>query len=174
MNLQAILSRRLAAGHSGQYRTARRSEIRLSNMARYSASLEFLVVFPFPELINVNVRDAMTPVEQLFYRCVKNKTIVLAAFVADSRPDPYRWISYIERLEIARRNMIESTYLHIIVIQKRFRGGFFFRETFLTAKSEFLLTSFMDLLGFDAYIMSGRLDKLKKQSRDSSNGASIT
>jgi len=69
MNLHMIPNRRLAAGHSGQKRTTRRSETRLSKIARYSASFEFLVAFPLPDL------------------CVRNKTIVFAAFVADSRPD---------------------------------------------------------------------------------------
>jgi hypothetical protein len=64
-----ILNRRLAAGHSGQKRTTRRSETRLSKIARYSASFEFLVAFAFPDL------------------WVRNKTMVFAALVADSRPD---------------------------------------------------------------------------------------
>ena len=45
MYLHMILRSRLAAGHSGQNRTARRSEMRLSKIARYSASFEFFVVF---------------------------------------------------------------------------------------------------------------------------------
>ena len=50
--LQAILRRRLAAGHSGQYNTARRSEMRLSKIVRYSASLEFFVAFVLPDLVD--------------------------------------------------------------------------------------------------------------------------
>lgn len=69
-------SKRLAAGHSGQNKTTMRSEMRWSKMARYSASFEFLVVFVFPD------------------RCVRKSTIVFAAFVADSRADPYSRISY--------------------------------------------------------------------------------
>ena len=53
MYLHAMLSRRLAAGHSGQYNTARRSEMRLSNIVRYSASLEFLVAFVLPDLVKL-------------------------------------------------------------------------------------------------------------------------
>jgi hypothetical protein len=67
--LQMILNRRLAAGHSGQKRTTRRSDTRLSNIARYSASFEFFVALALPDL------------------WVRNKTIAFAAFVADSRPD---------------------------------------------------------------------------------------
>jgi len=70
MNFDAILRINPAAGHSGQKRTTRRSSIRLSNMVRYSASLEFLVAFPFPDL------------------CVRNKMIVFAALVADSKAVP--------------------------------------------------------------------------------------
>ena len=50
INFDAILNIRLAAGHSGQKRTTSRSSMRLSKMRRYSASFEFLVVFPFPDL----------------------------------------------------------------------------------------------------------------------------
>jgi hypothetical protein len=50
MNLHTILNSRLAAGHSGQYKTTSKSDIKLSNMVRYSASLEFLVAFPLPDL----------------------------------------------------------------------------------------------------------------------------
>ena len=52
MYLQAILRRRLAAGHSGQYNTTRRSEMRLSKIVRYSASLEFFVAFVLPDLVD--------------------------------------------------------------------------------------------------------------------------
>lgn len=50
MNLQMISSKRLADGHSGQKSTARRSDIRLSKIALYSASLVFFVFLPFPAL----------------------------------------------------------------------------------------------------------------------------
>ena len=50
INLQMRLSMRLAAGHSGQNKTARRSEMRLSKIVRYSASFEFFVVFVLPDL----------------------------------------------------------------------------------------------------------------------------
>ncbi len=50
MNLQMRLRIRLAAGHSGQNSTTRRSEMRLSKIARYSASFEFLVTFVLPDL----------------------------------------------------------------------------------------------------------------------------
>ena len=56
MNLHMILRMRLAAGHSGQKRTASRSEIRLSKIARYSASLEFLVAFALPDLLNLRMQ----------------------------------------------------------------------------------------------------------------------
>jgi len=58
MYLHAMLSRRLAAGHSGQYNTARRSEMRLSNIVRYSASLEFLVAFVLPDLVKLPLEQA--------------------------------------------------------------------------------------------------------------------
>lgn len=51
MNLQMTLKIKLAAGHSGQYNTTRRSDIRLSKMIRYSASLEFFVCLPLPDLV---------------------------------------------------------------------------------------------------------------------------
>lgn len=50
INLHIMRKRRAAAGHSGQYNTVRRSEMRLSNIARYSASFELLVALPFPDL----------------------------------------------------------------------------------------------------------------------------
>lgn len=50
MNLQTILKSRLAAGHSGQNKTTRRSEIKWSKISRYSASFEFLVALFFPDL----------------------------------------------------------------------------------------------------------------------------
>ena len=50
MNLDATPSSIDAAGHSGQNRTVRRSAIKLSKIARYSASLAFFVVFVLPEL----------------------------------------------------------------------------------------------------------------------------
>lgn len=50
MNLQTMLKTKLAAGHSGQKRTTRRSEIRLSRMVRYSASFAFFVDLLFPDL----------------------------------------------------------------------------------------------------------------------------
>lgn len=50
MYLQMILRSRLAAGHSGQNNTHSRSEIKLSKIARYSASLEFFVDFVLPDL----------------------------------------------------------------------------------------------------------------------------
>jgi len=68
MNFKAMLRTRLAAGHSGQNNTTRRSSIRLSNMIRYSASFEFFVAFPLPDL------------------WVRKRMIVFAAFVADSKP----------------------------------------------------------------------------------------
>jgi predicted membrane GTPase involved in stress response len=50
INAQMIRRRSAAAGHSGQYKTVSRSDIRLSNIARYSASLEFFVALPLPDL----------------------------------------------------------------------------------------------------------------------------
>ena len=50
MNFEAMVSIILAAGHSGQNKTVRRSSIKLSKIARYSASLEFFVAFPLPDL----------------------------------------------------------------------------------------------------------------------------
>ena len=50
MNLQIILSTRLAAGHSGQKRTTNRSEIRFSKIVRYSASFVFFVDLVLPDL----------------------------------------------------------------------------------------------------------------------------
>ena len=50
--------------------------MRLSKIARYSASLEFLVALFFPDL------------------CVRNKMIVFAALLADSIPLVYKRISY--------------------------------------------------------------------------------
>ena len=50
MNLQMIVRSKLAAGHSGQNRTTSKSDMRLSRMSRYSASFEFFVAFPFPDL----------------------------------------------------------------------------------------------------------------------------
>lgn len=55
MNLQMMPSIRLAAGHSGQNKTASRSEMRLSKIARYSASFEFFVVFVLPDLFNISL-----------------------------------------------------------------------------------------------------------------------
>ena len=80
INLQAIVRSNAAAGHSGQKSTVKRSEMRLSKIALYSASFEFFVVFVLPE------------------RCVKNRMIVLAAFVADSNPEIYNRISSISVL----------------------------------------------------------------------------
>lgn len=54
MNLQTMLNTKLAAGHSGQKRTTRRSETKLSKMARYSDSFEFLVALPLPDLNTLN------------------------------------------------------------------------------------------------------------------------
>lgn len=54
MNLQIMPSIKLAAGHSGQNKTASRSEMRLSKIARYSASFEFFVVFVLPDLLNIS------------------------------------------------------------------------------------------------------------------------
>ena len=45
-----MLNKIEAAGHSGQKTTVRRSEIKLSKIARYSASFEFFVVLDFPDL----------------------------------------------------------------------------------------------------------------------------
>lgn len=50
MNLQTMLSTKLAAGHSGQKRTVNKSEMRLSNIVLYSASFEFFVDFDLPDL----------------------------------------------------------------------------------------------------------------------------
>ena len=50
MNFEAMVNIILAAGHSGQNKTVRRSSIKLSKIARYSASLEFFVAFPLPDL----------------------------------------------------------------------------------------------------------------------------
>jgi hypothetical protein len=75
MNREAMLNNKAAAGHSGQYNTARRSSTKLSKIARYSASFEFFVALPFPDLE------------------FKNTMIVHAAFVADSNPVPYSRIS---------------------------------------------------------------------------------
>ena len=50
MNLTATPRMTVAAGHSGQNNTVSRSAMRLSNIARYSASLAFLVDFVFPDL----------------------------------------------------------------------------------------------------------------------------
>ena len=50
MNFEAMDNIILAAGHSGQNKTVRRSSIKLSKIARYSASLEFFVAFPLPDL----------------------------------------------------------------------------------------------------------------------------
>lgn len=50
MYLQMMPSSRLAAGHSGQNKTTSRSDIRLSKIVRYSASFEFLVALPLPDL----------------------------------------------------------------------------------------------------------------------------
>jgi hypothetical protein len=47
-----------AAGHSGQNSTARRSEIKLSKIARYSASLLDFVIFVFPDLGGEESRKA--------------------------------------------------------------------------------------------------------------------
>jgi hypothetical protein len=69
INLHIMPRRRLAAGHSGQKRTTRRSDTRLSKIARYSASFEFFVALALPDL------------------CVRKRTIVFAALVADSSPD---------------------------------------------------------------------------------------
>ena len=52
MTLQMIPSSSPAAGHSGQNSTARRSEIKLSNIARYSASLLDFVTLVLPDLKN--------------------------------------------------------------------------------------------------------------------------
>lgn len=52
MTLQMIPSNSPAAGHSGQNSTTRRSEIKLSNMARYSASLLDFVILVLPDLRN--------------------------------------------------------------------------------------------------------------------------
>lgn len=76
MDFEAMLSISPAAGHSGQKRTTRRSSIKLSYIRRYSASLEFFVAFPLPDL------------------WVRNMMIVLAALLADSRPEPYNLISW--------------------------------------------------------------------------------
>ena len=50
MNFDATPRRTDAAGHSGQNKTVKRSAIKLSKIARYSASFEFFVVFVLPEL----------------------------------------------------------------------------------------------------------------------------
>jgi len=52
MTLLIIPSSSPAAGHSGQNSTARRSEIKLSNIARYSASLLDFVILVLPDLEN--------------------------------------------------------------------------------------------------------------------------
>ena len=52
MTLLMIPSSSPAAGHSGQNNTARRSEIKLSNIARYSASLLDFVILVLPDLKN--------------------------------------------------------------------------------------------------------------------------
>ena len=49
INLQAIVRSSAAAGHSGQKSTVKRSEMRLSKIALYSASFEFFVVFVLPD-----------------------------------------------------------------------------------------------------------------------------
>ena len=51
MTLHTIPSNSPAAGHSGQNSTTRRSEIKLSKIARYSASLLDFVIFVFPDLV---------------------------------------------------------------------------------------------------------------------------
>jgi hypothetical protein len=52
ITLLMIPSKSPAAGHSGQNSTARRSEIKLSNIARYSASLLDFVILVLPDLKN--------------------------------------------------------------------------------------------------------------------------
>ena len=93
MYLHIMLRSRLAAGHSGQNNTHSRSEMRLSKMARYSASLEFLVDLVFPDLKR-DVSQEESSINEVLHRCVRNKTIVFAAFVAESSPDINRRNSY--------------------------------------------------------------------------------
>ena len=85
MYLHMILRSRLAAGHSGQNNTHNKSEIKLSKIARYSASLEFFVDFVFPDL--QTGQTGKSPVCEVLDLCVKNKTMVFAALVAESSPD---------------------------------------------------------------------------------------
>lgn len=72
MNLIATPKTTAAAGQSGQNKTVKTSPTRLSNIARYSASLAFFVDLVFPE------------------RWVRNATIVLADLVAESKPEEYK------------------------------------------------------------------------------------
>ena len=69
--LHAILNSKLVAGHSGQYSTMSRSEMRSSKMVWYSASFVFFTTLPLPDL------------------CVRNSTIAFAAFVTLSNPEAY-------------------------------------------------------------------------------------
>lgn len=66
MNLQMMPSIRLAAGHSGQNKTASRSEMRLSKIARYSASFEFFVVFVLPDLLEISIHAQKKLYARLF------------------------------------------------------------------------------------------------------------
>ena len=100
--LQIIVSNTLAAGHSGQNSTASKSPIKLSKIARYSASLEFFVVLPLPE------------------RFVRKLMMVRAACIAASRPPLYKTISW---ASIVIQSYIlfvrQGKYLMVILVQKR-------------------------------------------------------
>ena len=88
MNLIATERSTDAAGQSGQNNTVRTSPTRLSRMARYSASFAFFVAFVLPELVFCSAFGRRGVLDAT-HRCVKNATMVFAAFVAASRPDEY-------------------------------------------------------------------------------------
>ena len=78
INLQAIVRSNAAAGHSGQKSTVKRSEMRLSKIALYSASFEFFVALSGHQAeyvyLDVTVEHLLAPI-----RPIKNLIMVCVA-----------------------------------------------------------------------------------------------
>jgi hypothetical protein len=59
--------------------------MRLSRIIRYSASFEFFASFPLPDLHSYIGMQADREID--IYLCVRKRTIVFVAFVAESKPE---------------------------------------------------------------------------------------